>query len=341
MDGVLETLFLPVEQGAVVLEGGRTAFFGAAFAENIRRFLGEDVVLYQDFKPFADDLEERGYSVSPVLPEGERSFDCVLVSMPKNVVEGRYLLAYAAGLLKLGGVLLAAAGNKAGGGRIKGMMEAFGLRVEGSVSGNKARAVWAVCETPDMAAVEGALEEGGVRTICDGSFVSQPGVFGWDKVDKGSEILAAHLPTDLRGVGADFGCGYGYLSRFVLEHCPKVKRWRAADADYRAVQACRNNLEGFDLPKDFLWVDLGEALPASLLRLDFIVMNPPFHEGKKTDLGLGQRFIENAGRALTRNGALWMVANAHLPYEAVLENAFFSVHKIYEGGGFKVFKAVR
>ncbi len=36
-----------------------------------------------------------------------------------------------------------------------------------------------------------------------------------------------------------------------------------------------------------------------------------------------------------------MVANAHLSYENLLHEVFFSVEKLHEGQGFKVFKAVR
>ena len=46
--------------------------------------------------------------------------------------------------------------------------------------------------------------------------------------------------------------------------------------------------------------------------LDFVVMNPPFHDGGAEDKALGVAFIEAAARMLARRGACWLVANRHL-----------------------------
>ena len=75
--------------------------------------------------------------------------------------------------------------------------------------------------------------------------------------------------------------------------------------------------------------------------LDFIVMNPPFHEGKKTNVEIGKAFISNAFEELKSGGILYMVANAHLPYEAVLSEKFSTIEKKFEGQGFKIFAAVK
>ena len=85
---------------------------------------------------------------------------------------------------------------------------------------------------------------------------------------------------------------------------------------------------------NYAWEDLARAVPVR--DLDFIVMNPPFHEGKKTDSDIGKQFIETASRSLRQGGQLWMVANAGLPYESVLGALFASHEKITEKNGFKV-----
>ena len=56
--------------------------------------------------------------------------------------------------------------------------------------------------------------------------------------------------------------------------------------------------------------------------MDAVVMNPPFHEGRKADPELGQAFIEAAAGMLGAKGKLYMVANRHLPYEETLERLF-------------------
>ena len=89
----------------------------------------------------------------------------------------------------------------------------------------------------------------------------------------------------------------------------------------------------------FIWADLNK--PTTLKNLDFIIMNPPFHEGKSTDIGIGKAFIENAHTALKKHGELYMVANAHLPYEDTLKQTFFKLEKLFEGSGFKIYKATK
>jgi 16S rRNA (guanine1207-N2)-methyltransferase len=73
--------------------------------------------------------------------------------------------------------------------------------------------------------------------------------------------------------------------------------------------------------------------------LDFVVMNPPFHDGGAEDRALGIAFIEAAARMLAKRGVCWLVANRHLPYEAALAGVFATVTVRAEGGGYKIFEA--
>ena len=88
----------------------------------------------------------------------------------------------------------------------------------------------------------------------------------------------------------------------------------------------------------FHWADATGAEPP-LSALDFVVMNPPFHDGGWEDRSLGQAFVRRAAGALRKGGVLWMVANRHLPYEAVLNELFTTVEARADQGGYKVFEA--
>ena len=70
-----------------------------------------------------------------------------------------------------------------------------------------------------------------------------------------------------------------------------------------------------------------------------VIMNPPFHEGRAADPGLGAAFIKAAAGLLTTAGRLWMVANRHLPYEAELTQHFSEVSEIGGDNRFKVLTA--
>ena len=56
---------------------------------------------------------------------------------------------------------------------------------------------------------------------------------------------------------------------------------------------------------------------------------------------VGQRFIAVAAAALRPGGSMWLVANRHLPYEAVLKERFGLVKTAAEGNGYKVIEAVK
>ena len=322
--------------------------------------LPDDLTAVQWFYPYAQDFENGVTRIEDV----KGAFDTLLMLAPKNRAEAAYCFAKGFAHLKKGGQFYVAAANDAGGKSLPKMLQTFGIADFEALSKHKAKAVFGEKSSYDADAITAALNAGAVQGVLDGAYVSQPGIFGWDKIDAGSEILTRYLPDDLSGHGADFGCGYGYLSRHVLEHCPKVKKLHAIDADARALVCAKQNLinpslhglsvqssdastglDHTDKPCDdekrveVLWKDLTQ--PQSLPPLDFIIMNPPFHQNKESDAAIGRAFIETAHSALKPSGRLFMVANAHLPYEQILNQHFSSVEKLHEGQGFKVFVAAK
>jgi 16S rRNA (guanine1207-N2)-methyltransferase len=164
---------------------------------------------------------------------------------------------------------------------------------------------------------------------------SQPGVFAWDRVDAGTMALAQVLPP-LKGAGADLGCGYGALAAVVLRS-PAVTALRLIDLDRRAVEAARRNVD--DPRATFDWADARTVEAQG--DLDFVVMNPPFHDGGAEDRRLGQAFIRQAAAMLKKGGVLWLVANRHLPYEADIAAAFKRSRPVADQGGYKVIEAVK
>ncbi len=299
----------------------------------------EGILCQQYFKPDANRLAQAGYGVLQDIPESG-TYDIVMVCGGKQHKETRFFMARALCLLKPGGTLLCAAAGDMGGKRLKKDLSSVGLNAR-EMAKFHARVVWASVQVPpENEALTGWLKDGAVQNVKIGeaSYKSQPGIFGWDKVDKGSALLVAYLPEDLPGNGADFGCGYGYLARHVADKGAGTEELYVIDADARAIAACGDNLSNAGFPVQALWADLTMAVDG-LPSLDWIVMNPPFHEGKATKDSIGQKFIETAAHHLKSGGRLWMVANAHLPYEASLKAHFKSFTKLVEQDGFKVFEA--
>ena len=127
----------------------------------------------------------------------------------------------------------------------------------------------------------------------------------------------------------------------LLAKNPGIATLDLFEADHRALELARGNLavHGERIAIGFHWHDVAAGLPARPA-YDLIVSNPPFHDtGKSTRHALGQRFLEVAAEALAPAGAFRMVANAHLPYEAMLAERFAEVRVLANAGGYKVIEA--
>ena len=177
----------------------------------------------------------------------------------------------------------------------------------------------------------------GLQPVGDGSWLSTPGIFAWDKIDDGSALLARHLPDDLAGHVGDFGCGWGYLGREALGRAPGIRRIDLIDAEHLALSAARANV--VDERVSFHWLDLVTEKPPHTY--DAILCNPPFHTGRASTPGLGQQVIEAAARALRHGGRFYMVANRGLPYEPMLAANFASFETLADNNKFRVTRALR
>lgn len=292
--------------------------------------------------PPADVLEtpKGARQLSPLIPGSDdvaqvadASFDQVALLVPPGAVEARYAIAQGLRTLAPGGALIAAAPKDRGGLRLKRTLEAFGCDV--AETARRHHRICAVERPATLTGLDEAITEGAPRLLPSGLW-SQPGVFSWDRLDPGSDLLLKHLPK-LKGRGADFGCGIGWLSRAVLSS-PDVTSLLLIDLDRRAIDCARRNVE--DPRATIEWADVRRTA-TPLADLDFVVMNPPFHDGGAEDRALGQAFIRAASAALRKGGSLWLTANRHLPYEAVLGEAFNAVKPVADSGGFKVYEARR
>jgi len=281
-----------------------------------------DAIQFSPLMPGAAALDKQ--------PAG--SLDGITLLAPPGTIERRYVLAQALRALKDGAPLAALAPNDRGGTRLRKELEAFGLDVN-EASKRHHRIVTATRPSA-LTGIDEAVAAGAPRFDDEIGLWTQPGVFSWDRLDPGTHMLIEHLPA-LSGRGADFGCGIGILARAVLAS-DAVTELTLVDIDRRAIECAEHNL---DTPRaKFVWTDLRDPHP-DLVNLDFAVMNAPFHDAGQEDKGLAQAFIRRAAESLRKGGVCVMVANRHLPYEAVLKPLFKAVTPVIEQGGYKIYEA--
>jgi 16S rRNA (guanine1207-N2)-methyltransferase len=272
-----------------------------------------------------------GSTALETVPEG--SVDDIMIYAPPGVLERRHVLALALKALKVGGRLDVMAPKDKGGSRLKKELTGFGVEVGETAKAHHRRCI--VIKPETMAGIDEAIAEGAARIVPGLEAWSQPGIFAWDRIDAGSALLAQHMPA-LKGAGVDLGCGYGALATVALRS-PAVTSLRLIDLDRRAVEAATKNV--VDPRVTVEWADV-RTMPAAG-ELNFVVSNPPFHDGGAEDRRLGQAFIRKAAELLKKGGGAWIVANRHLPYEAELNAAFMRVRLVTDSGGYKLFEAVK
>jgi len=262
---------------------------------------------------------------APLVPGSAALEDASLSSMimlaPPGVAERRYALALALQALEAGGQLTAMAPKDKGGSRLRKELEGFGCAV--IEDAKRHHRICTVTKPEAPTALDAAIAEGRPRLLDSLGLWTQPGVFSWDRIDPATLLLMEALPS-LSGNGADFGCGLGVLANKVLAS-ERVTSLALIDIDRRAIDCARRNVD--DPRASFHWADIADGEP-DLTDLDFVVMNPPFHNAGIEDKHLGQQFIRRAAQVLKSGGVCWLVANRHLPYERVLAEHFKDVSTV-------------
>lgn len=172
-------------------------------------------------------------------------------------------------------------------------------------------------------------------TLC-----SYPGVFGHDKVDAGTELLLNNLPS-FAGKGLDIGCGDGIIASWLMLQNDGLEM-KAVDSNAHALAATGATFKANGLSAEVEAVNVYPAKPKNIAeRYQFIVSNPPFHRGVDTSYRAAERLIAEARDHLVAGGQLWIVANAHLAYQPMLEKSMGRTQLIAETSKFKVWRAFR
>jgi len=148
----------------------------------------------------------------------------------------------------------------------------------------------------------------------------------------------------LEGDVLDVGCGSGAIGLSLASRDDKnIRRITMVDSNLLAVASTRHSLAqnrsiiGSTPRMEVQAGDLMAGLPD--LEYDFVVSNPPFHTGPKTNYDVSHALIAQSPRVLKPNGRLILVANHFLRYEKLLEYYFPKVEITRRTNRFHVISA--
>lgn len=177
--------------------------------------------------------------------------------------------------------------------------------------------------------------------------VHHAGVFGPGRIDPGTRLLLAHLPTPGRHRRVvDLGCGDGVIGTVLAQRDPAaevtfIDDSHAAVASARATWAetIGDRAARFS-PGDGL-LDLAEGPALEPGSVDLVVSNPPFHQDHAVATDVAARLLAQAHDVLAPGGELRIVGNRHLRHDLTLRRRFGAVEVVASDPRFVVLSATR
>jgi 16S rRNA (guanine1207-N2)-methyltransferase len=174
----------------------------------------------------------------------------------------------------------------------------------------------------------------------DVELVTAGGVFSPDRVDVGTQVLLANVPTPPPGGNLlDLGCGWGPVSLTLALESPRATVW-AVDVNERALDLVRRNAASLGL--DNVNAVTPDDVPEGL-GFRTIWSNPPIRVGKNELHSLLERWIP----ALEPASDAWLVVQRNLGSDSLhrwMQATFpeeYSFVRAATNKGYRVIRAKR
>jgi 16S rRNA (guanine1207-N2)-methyltransferase len=268
------------------------------------------------------------------------SFDLVLSHLARGRAVQEALIQGAARVLRPGGRFCCVAHKRAG---VKGAIaytrELFGRC--GVVRQKKGYHVAMAVRPADL--LLPTLTDGYItRTLdVDGAeaiLVSKPGVFAWDRLDRGTAALVDTIGIHPSDHVLDLGCGTGLAGLAAARRANKGQVV-LTDADVRACESASRTLEANGVTNSIVLLgDCGSAVLDH--RFDVVITNPPFHQDTGVEYVVGRQFVRDAAEVLSPGGRLFLVANRFLAYTDTIREVFGDATTAYSDNSYHVLSAV-
>jgi len=164
-----------------------------------------------------------------------------------------------------------------------------------------------------------------------------PGVFSQKGLDKGTKVLLENMPQIPTGKLLDFGCGAGVIASFIGKSHPEIEL-NLLDVNALALESAKKTLTINQLTGN---VFASNSLSELKHTYDYVVSNPPFHQGLATNYNATETFLKGIKKHLTPSGHVLIVANSFLTYEPIMKAAIGNTTRLLTQQGFTIYQCNR
>lgn len=173
-------------------------------------------------------------------------------------------------------------------------------------------------------------------------FHTKPGVFAQYGLDYGSQLLLDTILPILQAQNTadssiqilDLGCGCGFIGQSIAKVFPQSEVYQV-DTDIRAIRLTRQNAKHNKISNINTQLSDGTKDLPKDLKFDYILSNPPTHQGKEVLL----QFIDDTYFQLKNTGTAFFVVNRLTSMLNKLETKFTHVEKLTKKQGYIVLEA--
>ncbi|QCI26788.1 methyltransferase domain-containing protein [Buchnera aphidicola (Thelaxes californica)] len=164
-----------------------------------------------------------------------------------------------------------------------------------------------------------------------------PGVFGFKKIDAGTELLISTLKNLNNKKILDLCCGSGIIGIFIAKNFKQIKL-QVCDNSKSALISSRIN---FSLNKVNGKIIKSNLFTNVTTKFDMIVSNPPYHDDLSSNINFVKEIINKSNKYLKSKGEMRFVVNKFLNIEKYLKKNFYNFFIVKKSKRFIVYSFLK